>query len=52
MDSFITVTKRLNIPIELTEKLDLNNDDLIEVKVTKLYINEKLRKEIIKQMSQ
>lgn len=48
--TFITRNEKLRIPTEITKKLNLKHGELIDVQITKLYIDEKLKKEILNRL--
>lgn len=45
--TFITTKQNISIPTTITKKLDLKDGELIEIQITKLHIDEKLKQEIL-----
>lgn len=45
--TFVTTKENVSIPSDIIKKLDLKDGELIEIQITKLHIDEKLKKEIL-----
>ena len=48
--TFITTTENLPRPTEINKKLHLKHGEVIEIQITKLYVDEKLKKEILNRL--
>jgi len=45
--TFITTKENFSIPSNISKKLNLKDGELIEIQITKLHIDEKLKIEIV-----
>lgn len=45
--TFITTKENFSIPTNITKKLNLKDGELIEIQITRLHVDEKLKKEIL-----
>lgn len=45
--TFITTKENVSIPSNIIKKLDLKDGELIEIQITKLHVDETLKKEMV-----